>query len=275
MHLSGKKRIVIKIGSSSITHEETGHLSIAKMEKYVRQIADLKNSGREVVLVTSGAQAVGVSTLNLPKKPDRIDQRQAIAAVGQASLMMIYQKLFREYSQTAGQVLITKDVVDEPVRLANTVNTFRALLEYNVVPIVNENDSVAYDEILFGDNDTLSAIVAKMVDADLLILLSDIDGLFDADPRTNPEASLINTVHDVNEDIESMASGAKTSVGTGGMSTKIIASKIATKAGIDMIIANAQEPYVIQRIMEGELLGTLFKGEERNSHEPEENRPNQ
>ncbi len=259
-HLSDKKRIVIKIGSSSITHESTGHISLAKLEKYVRQIADLKNSGREVVLVTSGAQAVGVSTMNLPVRPDRIDQRQAIAAVGQASLMMIYQKLFREYSQIAGQVLITKDVVDHPVRLQNAINTFKALLEYNVIPIVNENDSVAYDEILFGDNDTLSAIVAKMVDADLLILLSDIDGLFDEDPRENPEATLINTVHDVNDDIESMASGSKSAVGTGGMSTKIMASKIATEAGIDMIIANATEPQVIERVMSGELIGTLFKG---------------
>lgn len=261
--LKDKKRIVIKIGSSSITHKSTGHISVSKLEKFVRQISDLKNAGKEVVLVTSGAQAVGVSSLNLSERPVEIEKRQAIAAVGQASLMTLYQKLFREYNQIPGQVLITKDVVEEPTRLNNAMNTFKALLDYNVIPVVNENDTVATDEIIFGDNDTLSAIVATMVKADLLILLSDIDGLYEADPNQNPDAKLIDIVEIVDESIERMATGSVSRVGTGGMTTKIQAAKIATNDNIDMVIANALEPLVIERIIDGEHIGTLFLGQHR------------
>lgn len=256
--LIDKKRIVIKIGSSSITHSKTGHISVSKMEKFVRQIADLKNSGKEVVLVTSGAQAVGVSALNLSERPTNIEEKQAIAAVGQASLMTLYQKLFREYNNIVGQVLITKDLLEHSSRKQNAINTFNALLHMGVIPIVNENDTVATEEIEFGDNDTLSAIVSELINADLLILLSDIDGLYDSDPRNNSNAQLIDKVQEINVNIERMASGSTSKVGTGGMSTKIQAARIATSNGIDMIIANANTEHIIERIINGEIIGTIF-----------------
>jgi glutamate 5-kinase len=256
--LINKDRIVIKIGSSSITHSETGHISILKMEKFVRQIADLKNSGKEVVIVSSGAQAVGLSTLNLTERPTNIEGKQAVAAVGQASLMMLYQKLFSEYNNTVGQILITKDLLEHCNRKKNAINTFNELLHMGVIPIVNENDTVSTEEIEFGDNDTLSAIVSELIDADLLILLSDIDGLYDSDPNNNCNAQLIDKVKNIDYDIEKMATGSKSKVGTGGMSTKIQAAKIATSNGIDMIIANANTEHVIDRIIEGEVIGTIF-----------------
>ncbi len=256
--LKDKNRIVIKVGSSSLTHKETGHISVAKMERFVRQIADIKNSGKEVVLVTSGAQAVGLSALNLQKKPDIIAEKQAIAAVGQASLMMLYQKLFREYNHTVGQVLITKDLIEHEGRKENAINTFNALLNFNVIPIVNENDTVSTEEIEFGDNDNLSAIVAGLVNADLLIILSDIDGLYDSDPRTHPDAQLIYEVKKIDASIIAMASGAGSKVGTGGMTTKLQAAKFANENGIDMIIANSETEGVLYKILKGQLMGTLF-----------------
>lgn len=257
--LKDKKRIVIKIGSSSLTHQETGHISLTKMEKLVRQISDLKHMGKEVIVVTSGAQAVGISALNLDKKPTQIERKQAVASVGQASLMVLYQKLFREYNIIPSQVLITKDVVEEPKRKQNATNTFRALLDYNVVPIVNENDTVSTDEIEFGDNDTLSAIVAELVSADLLILLSDIDGLFEENPTINPDAKLVSEVMGVTEEVKQMAGGSGSKVGTGGMTTKLQAAIIANSSGIDMVIAHAHRPHVIQDIISGEAVGTLFR----------------
>lgn len=256
--LLDKKRIVIKIGSSSVTHEKTGHISLSKMEKFVRQIADLKNAGKEVVLVTSGAIAVGVSALNLLERPTNIEDKQAVAAVGQASLMMLYQKLFREYNHIVGQVLITKDLVEYDHRKQNAINTFNSLLHMGVIPIVNENDTVSTEEIEFGDNDTLSAIVAELINADLLILLSDIDGLFDCDPRDNNCATLIDKVKEINYEIEQMATGTNSKTGTGGMYTKIQAAKIATSNGIDMIIANSDTEHIIERLIKGEVLGTIF-----------------
>lgn len=253
-----KKRVVIKIGSSSLTHKDTGHISIAKMELFVRQIADLKNSGKEVVLVSSGAIAVGLSALNMKKRPESLSDKQAVASVGQASLMMIYQKLFREYNKTVGQVLITKDLLEHEGRKSNTINTFNALLNLGVIPIVNENDTVSTEEIEFGDNDNLSAIVACLIGADLLIILSDIDGLFDSDPRTNPNAKLINEVYKIDEIIENMASGAGSRVGTGGMTTKIQAAKLANQFGIDTIIANSETDHIIYKIMKQEPIGTIF-----------------
>lgn len=253
-----KKRIVIKIGSSSLTHKETGHISISNMERFVRQISDIKNSGKEVILVSSGAIAVGLSALNLKDKPKELSEKQAIAAVGQASLMMIYQKLFREYNKTVGQVLITKDLIEHEGRKRNAINTFKALLEYGTIPIVNENDTVSTEEIEFGDNDNLSALVATLVNADLLIILSDIDGLYDNDPKSNSDAKLIHEVFSVDDSIESMASGAGSKVGTGGMVTKLQAAKLATEYGIDTIIANSETPLVLYKIIEKQPIGTIF-----------------
>lgn len=257
-HLTDKKRIVVKVGSSSLTHKSTGHISLIRMEKLIRQLADIKNSGRDVILVSSGAQAVGVSALNLDRKPDAMSQKQAVASVGQASLMMIYHKLFREYNIIPGQVLITKDILDQPHRKENAVNTFRALMDYGVIPIVNENDTVATDEIVVGDNDTLSAVVAEIVEADLLILLSDIDGLYDCDPTHNGDAQLIDIVEKIDDDVRKMATGSASLVGTGGMVTKLQAGQIVNEHGIEMVIANADRPHVLQEIMAGEKVGTLF-----------------
>ncbi len=259
IHLSDINRIVIKIGSSSITHEATGHISIQKLEHFVRQVADLKNAGKEVIIVTSGAQAVGVSALNLDGKPERLEQKQAVAAVGQASLMMIYQKLFREYNHHVGQILITKDVVDNEERFNNAKNTMKSLLQMHVIPIVNENDTVSTEEIEFGDNDRLSATVALLSDAELLIILSDIDGLYDKDPRVHEDAKVLHFVETIDDRIYDMAGLSKSKVGTGGMLTKLMAADMVTKEGIDMIIANSNTPYVIQRIKDGEVIGTIFK----------------
>jgi glutamate 5-kinase len=259
--LKNQKTIVVKVGSSSLTHKNTGHINLSKMEKLIRQLSDIKHSGMDVILVSSGAQAAGISVLNLDKKPTEIEKKQAVASVGQASLMMIYQKLFREYNLIPGQVLITRDVIDQPNLRKNAVNTFKALLEYGVIPIVNENDTVATEEIEFGDNDTLSAIVAELVEADLLILLSDIDGLYDMDPTHNDHAVLIDEVEEITSDILLMATGSKTLVGTGGMVTKLQAATIATTSHIDMVIANSDRPHVLQDIIAGEIVGTLFKAQ--------------
>jgi len=259
LHLCDTKRIVIKIGSSSITHEKTGHISIQRLEHFVRQISDLKNSGKEVIIVTSGAQAVGISALNMKTKPQELDYKQAVAAVGQASLMMLYQKLFREYNHQVGQILITKDVIENETRNRNARNTFKALLEMGVIPIVNENDTVSTEEIEFGDNDRLSATVAILTDAQLLILLSDIDGLYNKDPKVHSDATIVPVVSKINSDIFNMAGVSRSNVGTGGMITKLLAAEMVNEAGIDMIIANASTPYVIQKIDSGQVIGTIFK----------------
>lgn len=258
-HLIEANRIVIKVGSSSITHEKTGHISIQKLEHFVRQVSDLKNSGKEIIVVTSGAQAVGISALNLKERPVLLEEKQAVAAVGQASLMMIYQKLFREYNHHVGQILLTKDVIDNKKRNKNARNTFKALLRMNVIPIVNENDSVSTEEIEFGDNDRLSATVAVLSDADLLILLSDIDGLYDKDPKSHKDAKVIEVVERMSNDVFEMAGASKSKVGTGGMVTKLMAAEMVTTKGIDMIIANSSTPYIIQKIKDGEVIGTIFK----------------
>jgi glutamate 5-kinase len=256
--LKDKRRIVVKIGSSSLTHRETGKIDFYYLEKFVRQIVDLKNSGREVLIVTSGAIAVGISELGLHHKPESIEEKQAVAAVGQSALMMIYQKLFSEYNQNVGQVLLTKDIIDRPDRKENAVNTLNALLKLGVIPIVNENDTVSTEEIEFGDNDTLSALVAGIVGADLVILLSDINGLYNDNPKNNPDAKLINKVYSIDNEVEGMASGAGSLVGTGGMITKIHAAKIAKSYGIYLIIANSKTDNIIHRIMTGADVGTIF-----------------
>ena len=258
--LKDKKRIVVKIGSSSLTHEETGNLDFAKMERLARVLTDLRNSGKEVVLVSSGAVAVGRKMLGLKEKPTETSEKQACAAVGQASLMTIYQKLFSEYHQPIAQILLTKFVMINDISRKNARNTFEKLNELGAIPIVNENDTISTAEIKelgLGENDTLSAIVAGLIHADLLILLSDIDGLYTDDPRRNPEAKFINLVPELSDEYLNMGKGAGTSFGTGGMKTKLSAAKIATDAGADMIITNGNDVENIRRVLNGEEVGTL------------------
>lgn len=258
--LKDKKRIVVKIGSSSLTHEETGNLNFAKMERLARVLTDLRNSGKEVVLVSSGAVAVGRKMLGLKEKPTEISDKQACAAVGQASLMTIYQKLFSEYHQPIAQVLLTKFVMINDISRKNARNTFEKLNELGAIPIVNENDTISTAEIKelgLGENDTLSAIVAGLIHADLLILLSDIDGLYSDDPRKNPEAKFINLVPELSDEYLNMGKGAGTTFGTGGMKTKLSAAKIATDSGADMIITNGNDVENIRRVLNGEEVGTL------------------
>ena len=258
--LKDKKRIVVKVGSSSLTHQETGRLDLRKLEILIRELCDLHNQGKEVILVSSGAIAVGRVVAGLKEKPSDLAVKQACAAIGQCRLMMIYQKLFSEYNQIAAQVLMTKKTVVDNLSRHNAHNTFLELLQLGVIPIVNENDTVATYEIEFGDNDSLSAIVAALVDADLLILLSDIDGLFTDDPRTNPDAEFIEEVDELNEEFMSMGKGTTGSnVGNGGMATKMMAAKNATSAGADMVIANGNDFHNIHKIIEGKNVGTIFK----------------
>lgn len=261
-YIKEKKRVVVKIGTSTITHEETGALDLVKLEKLIRLLTDLKNQGKEVVLVSSGAIAVGRKAMGIKERPNDMSVKQACAAVGQARLMMVYQKLFGEYNQVAAQVLMTKYTMINDISRKNAQNTFRELLQMGVIPIANENDTVSTDEMEygnFGDNDTLSAIVAALIGADLLILLSDIDGLYTDDPNVNANASFISCVDRIDEKLENMGKGVTSDVGTGGMATKISAAKIATASGCDMIIANGENIAVIHQIMEGEEVGTIFK----------------
>lgn len=253
------KRVVIKIGSSSLNHEETGGLNFTKLEKLVRELCDLRNQGVDVCLVSSGAIAVGRSSMGMKERPKTMAKKQACAAVGQARLMMTYQKMFSEYHQTAGQVLMTKKTMLDNVSRKNAQNTFEELFELGVIPIVNENDTVSTYEIQFGDNDTLSAIVASLISADLLILLSDIDGLYTDDPHANPNAKLIKDVDVIDEKLLHMAKESTGSdVGTGGMATKLTAARIATRSGCDMIIANGKDVGILHEIFEGDFTGTLF-----------------
>lgn len=256
--LKDKKRIVVKIGSSSLTHMETGHIDLDKMERLVRVLTDLNNQGKEVILVSSGAIAAGRKSLQIAERPAEKSVKQACAAVGQARLMMLYQKLFAEYNQLTAQILLTKYTMINDISRENARNTFRELAKMKVIPIVNENDTVSTDEIEFGDNDTLSALVAALVEADMLILLSDIDGLYTDDPHKNKDAGLISLVPAVTEEILAMGKGAGSAVGTGGMSTKITAAQIAAGCGADMVIANGRDVGVIRNIMDGEAVGTLF-----------------
>ncbi len=254
------KRIVIKIGSSSLQHPQTGQLDFIKLERLVRELCDLKNQGFDVCLVSSGAIAVGRKMLGITERPKELSVKQACAAVGQSSLMMTYQKLFGEYHQQCGQVLLTKNNFTDPLAKVNATNTFKELFALGVIPIVNENDTVSTYEIRFGDNDSLAAIVSAMVEADLLILLSDIDGLFTDNPKTNPDAKLVEVVETIDDELLHMASAeAGSDVGTGGMVTKLNAAKICTCSGADMIIANGADVGIIHRIIEGNYRGTLFK----------------
>ena len=257
--LKDKKRIVIKIGSSSLTHPDTGYLDLIKLEILVREISDLRNQGKDVILVSSGAIMVVSKTMGYKKKPDKLSEKQACAAIGQAKLMMIYQKLFAEYNQVASQILMTKNTMLNNLNRLNAKNTFNELLHMGAIPIVNENDTISTYEIEFGDNDTLSAVVAALVEADLLILLSDIDGLFTDDPHKNPDAEFIHVVDSLDDKLKAMGKGSTGSnVGTGGMATKLAAAEIASAAGTDMIIANGKDFHVIHKIIQGKDYGTLF-----------------
>lgn len=257
--LKDKQRIVIKIGSSSLTHPQTGELNLLKIEKLIRILCDLRGEGRDVVLVSSGAIAAGRQALGGQKRPESISEKQAYAAVGQARLMMVYQKLFSEYNRVAAQVLLTKDTMTNEVSRYNAQNTFDELIQLGAIPIVNENDTVSTHEIQFGDNDRLSAIVAALIGADLLILLSDIDGLYSDDPRKNPRAQFISLVEEISPELLDMGKDtAGSDVGTGGMSAKLAAARIATDSGSDMVIANGKNVEIIHDIMQGAFKGTLF-----------------
>lgn len=261
--LKDKKRIVVKIGSSSLMHQETGRLDLLKVEKLVRVLVDMKNSGKDVVLVSSGAIAVGRNTLGLVNRPEELAVKQACAAIGQAKLMMVYQKIFSEYNSIAAQVLLTKNTITNEVSRYNAENTFEELLELGVIPIVNENDTVSTYEIeqvqKFGDNDRLSAIVAFIIKADLLILLSDIDGMYTDDPNSNPDAEFISIVEQIDDRLMNMGkSSSGSQVGTGGMSAKIVAAQIANYSGADMVITNGNDVLNISRVINGEEVGTLF-----------------
>ena len=255
-----KKRIVIKIGSSSLTRPETGNLNHIKMMHLVRELCDIRNRGIDVCLVSSGAIAVGRQTIGLEERPKDVSVKQACAAIGQARLMLSYEKLFSEYNQVMAQVLMTKNTMVHPVARENAKNTFEELFHLGVIPIVNENDTVSTYEMQFGDNDTLSAIVTSLVGADLLILLSDIDGLYTDDPHTNPEAKLIEVVEQLDDSLFAMAKDSTGSnVGTGGMATKLNAAKIATASGADMIIANGEDVCILHHMLDDSFTGTVFK----------------
>lgn len=261
--LKTANRIVVKVGTSTLTYDN-GKVNFTRIDKLTRVLSDLLNQDKEVVLVTSGAIGVGVGKLKLREKPKTVREKQAVAAVGQCELMHIYSKFFSEYGHTVGQILLTRDVVENEHTRRNVINTFETLLKSGIVPIVNENDSVSIDEIeygekrVFGDNDTLSAIVSVLVDADLLIILSDIDGFYDSDPRNNKDSRLLSIIREITPDIEQCAGGAGSRRGTGGMVTKLAAAKLANANGIDMVLASGSSPEIIMDIISGDKIGTLF-----------------
>ena len=252
-------RIVIKVGTSTLMYS-TGHLNVRRVEALCRILADLKNAGHEVVLVSSGSIGMGVGKLGLGARPTDIPTKQAAAAVGQCELMYTYDKLFSEYRHTVAQVLLTGSDIADEARRAHFENTMRRLLELSALPIINENDTVATDEIVIGDNDTLAGVVATTIHADLLVLLSDIDGLYTADPRTDKDARRIEVVEALTPEIMALGGGSGSSLGTGGMMTKLRAAQRVTEAGIDMVIANGDDPMLLYDIVDGKPVGTLFKG---------------
>lgn len=254
--IKNAQRIVVKVGTSTLTYSN-GKLNLKVMDRLAMVLSDLHNTGKEIILVSSGAQGVAVGKLGLKEKPSETKYRQAIAAVGQCELMYLYDKFFSSYNNTVAQILLTKEDIAIPRRKRNTQNTFNALLEMGIIPIVNENDTIAVDEIEVGDNDTLSAYVADFVDADLLIIFSDIDGLYDSDPHKNANAKLLDAVYDISE-VRHLAGGVGSKRGTGGMVTKLDAAEIATAAGINMFITNGAAPDSLYKILSGESVGTLF-----------------
>lgn len=261
LHHMNAKRIVVKVGSSTLTHS-TGKLNLRRIDQLAKTLSDLMNAGREVVLVSSGAIAVGRAKMNLPYHGATTAEKQAAAAIGQCELMDIYDRAFGNYGRTTAQVLLTKDVLDNEHSKQNAVNTFEQLLSMGVIPIVNENDTISFEEIEFGDNDTLSAMVAAMIHAQSLVLLTDIDGLYNKNPA-EPDAQLIPVVFRIDDELRAVAGGSGSKVGTGGMITKLNAAEIATKAGIAMSIANGKSPELLYDIYEGHSVGTLFLPQEQ------------
>lgn len=252
-------KIVIKVGTSTLAHS-TGRINIRRIEQLVKVLSDIKNSGQEIILVSSGAIGMGVGKLSLKERPQDMPTKQAASAVGQCELMYTYDKLFTEYNHIVAQILLTATDVEDEKRRLRVENTLERLLSLHVLPVINENDTVATEEISVGDNDTLSAIVANCARADMLVILSDIDGLYTADPHKDKNASLISVVEEITPEIESLAGGSGSSLGTGGMTTKLKAAKLVTKNGIDMVIANGSDPDILYDILDGEFKGTLFKG---------------
>lgn len=253
-------RIVVKVGTSTLTYD-TGKINIRRMSKLAQVLSDLKNAGKEIVLVTSGAIGVGVGKLGLKERPKDTPGRQAAATVGQCELMFLYDKFFGEFGNIIGQLLVTRSDFENEERHTNLHNSFMKLFEYGAIPVVNENDSVAVEEIVFGDNDSLSAHVAKIVDADLLVILTDIDGLFSANPREDENAVLIHNVDKIDDEILALAGGSGTNRGTGGMITKLHAAQIATDAGIDTVVMNGSDPEELYKLLDGRQTGTLFKAQ--------------
>ena len=264
METERRLRVVVKVGTSTLTHD-TGRLNLYNMERLARTLSDLAGMGHEVVLVSSGAIAIGTAKLGLPERPQALRDKQAVAAVGQCMMMHLYDKLFGEYNRVVAQILLTGEDVDAPVRAGHLRNTFSSLLERGVIPVVNENDSVSSAEIetgqckVLGDNDALSAMVAQLCGAGLLVLLSDIDGLYDADPRTHPDAKLIHRVAEITPALRAAAGGAGSWRGTGGMATKLHAAELAMEAGIDMVISNGSRPEDLYGIVAGAEIGTRFR----------------
>ena len=259
--LTKAQRIVVKVGTSTLNYD-TGKLNISRIEHLVRELSDLANQGKEIILVSSGAVGAGLERMKKTQRPNSIPEKQALAAVGQGILMHIYEKLFAEYDQIVAQVLLTKENSRQYSQYINSRNALMALLSMGVIPIINENDAVAVDELKIGDNDTLSATVATLIDADVLIILSDIDGLYTANPAKDKNAKLISEVKQITPEVEQIAGGAGSSMGTGGMSTKIKAAKIAINSGTTMVIASGSEQNVLRRLLSGEDMGTIFPAKE-------------
>ena len=263
--VANAQKIVVKVGTSTLTHKN-GKLNLEQIEKLVRQLSDLRNQGKDVVLVSSGAIGAGMGKLNLEERPKTIPEKQAVAAVGQGILLHIYEKIFAEYGQATAQLLLTKADLEHRQRFLNARNTLLTLLRLGVIPIVNENDTVAFEEIKFGDYDTLAALVGTLIDADLVILLTDIDGFYDGDPRKSKDAKRISVVETIDERVESLAGSVGSKFGSGGMATKITAAGIAVNAGIPLMIAHGAETHIIRRLTGGEDVGTLFLPIEMKPH---------
>lgn len=263
--VANAQKIVVKVGTSTLTHKN-GKLNLEQIEKLVRQLSDLRNQGKDVVLVSSGAIGAGMGKLNLEERPKTIPEKQAVAAVGQGILLHIYEKIFSEYGQATAQLLLTKADLEHRQRFLNARNTLLTLLRLGVIPIVNENDTVAFEEIKFGDNDTLAALVGTLIDADLVILLTDIDGFYNGDPRKNKNAKRIPVVEMIDEQIEGLAGSVGSKFGSGGMATKITAASIAVNAGIPLMIAHGAEEHIIRRLTGGDDVGTLFLPIEMKPH---------
>jgi glutamate 5-kinase len=263
--LAQSRRIVVKVGTSTLTHA-SGHLNLGRIEKLVREIADLNNQEKEVILVSSGAIGIGATRMGFKKVPRSMPEKQALAAIGQGALLHIYEKMFAEYGQTVAQVLLTREDVDDRMRYLNATNALSALLAMKVVPIINENDTVAVEEIKFGDNDTLSAMVAGLIDADLLLILSDVDGLYDTDPHLHKEARLLGQVEEITEMMEENSNSRGSRFSSGGMRTKLKAARICMASGVPMVIANSSVQDVIRRVVRGEEVGTLFVPREEKMH---------